>query len=180
MESESQIPSAAPIFRGATGSLSHRRHLAGRARQGVFDAGKFGERSAAGAHVVSGGSPPWMASADSDVDLYRKENWKAVQEWLQKDLIDPLTKEAEETSDPLVRNQLVLAAGLNSLLHTQLLSLVTTAAAPGGSHGPAGPRGLPEEELKQLLCLIGSASRYDKGHSIMEDKEHIQAWRWRR
>ena len=55
VESESQIPPAAPIFRAQTGPLPHRRHLAGRARQGVFDAGRFGERSAAGAHVVCGG-----------------------------------------------------------------------------------------------------------------------------
>ncbi len=84
-----------------------------------------------------------MASADSDADLYRKENWKAVQEWLQKDLIDPVTKEAKETPNALRRNQLVLAAGLISLAHTQLLSLTIAAAAPGGSHGPTGPRGYP-------------------------------------
>jgi hypothetical protein len=128
--------------------------------------------SAAGPRPVPASYPEalgaWMASADSDFDLYRSENWKAVQEWLQKDFIDPLTKEAEETPDALRRNQLVVAAGLNSLVHTQLLSLMTAAAAPGGSHGPAGPRGLPEEEMKQLLRLV------DRLRNVTKD---IQSWK---
>ncbi len=94
----------------------------------------------------------WKASADSDFELFGAEKWKAVQECLQKDLIDPLLKEAEETSDPHLRNQLVVVAGLNSLVHQQLLSLAA-AAAPGGARGPTGPRELPAEALKQVLAL---------------------------
>ena len=121
-----------------------------------------------------------MASADSDVDLDRKENWKAVQEWLQKDLIDPLTKEAEETLDALRRNQLVIAAGLNSLAHTQLLSLAIAAAAPGGSHGPTGPRGIPDEELKQLLRLVDRARNVTKDIQSWRTQSKSKLGRWRR
>ena len=84
----------------------------------------------------------WKASADSDFELDRPGKWKRVEECRQKDLIDPLLKQAEEATDPLLRNQLVLMASLSSLAHQQLLSLAT-AAAPGGAHGPTGPRSCP-------------------------------------
>ncbi len=110
------------------------------------------------------GSPPapatfaeavgaWKASAASDYELFRAEKWKTVQECLQRDLIDPLMKQADEATDPLLRNQMVVVASLNSIAHQQLLSLAAAAASPGGAKGPTEPRELPVEAFKQMLAL---------------------------
>ena len=128
------------------------------------------------AEVVS----TWLASLDSDCELFREEKWKAVKACLQKDLIDPVMKEAEETPDAVLRNQLVLLAISSSLAHTQLLSLAAAAAALSGSHGPTGPRGLPDEELKQLLRVVDRFGNLTKVIQSCRTKSKSKLARWGR
>ena len=109
----------------------------------------------------------WKASADSDFELFRAEKWKAVQECHQRDSIDPLLKQAQETPDLVLRNQLTLLATLNSIVHPQLLSLATAAASAGGPHGTVGVSELPSDAFKQVLAVV------DRIRDLTKD---IQSW----
>ena len=86
-------------------------------------------------------------------DALRSRSWDRAERLLQREVIEPLLKQAEETADPLERSLCIQLAGLSGTLHTQILRLATGAANPGGANGPRGPRGLPKEELQQILAL---------------------------
>jgi hypothetical protein len=87
-------------------------------------------------------------------DALMLRSWDRIERLLQKELIEPLLKQAEETTDPLEKSLGVQLAGLTGTLHTQLLRLATGAANSGGATGPRGPRGLPKEDLQQILALL--------------------------
>ncbi len=103
-----------------------------------------------------------MVEAVRDLNAYPKtasfdaltsRSWDRAERLLQREVIEPLLKQAEETADPLERSLCVQLAGLSGTLHTQMLRLATGAANPGGANGPRGPRGLPKEELQPILAL---------------------------
>jgi hypothetical protein len=87
-------------------------------------------------------------------DALTLRSWDRIERLLQKELIEPLLKQAEETADPLEKSLVVQLAGLTATLHTQLLRLATGAANSSGATGPRGPRGLPKEDLQQILALL--------------------------
>lgn len=87
-------------------------------------------------------------------DALMLRSWDRIERLLQKELIEPLLKQAEETADPLEKSLGVQLAGLTGPLHTRLLRLATGAANSGGATGPRGPRGLPKEDLQQILALL--------------------------
>jgi hypothetical protein len=86
-------------------------------------------------------------------DALTSRSWDLAERLLQREVIEPLLKQAEETTDPLERSLCVQLAGLSGTLHTLMLRLATGAASLGGATGPNGPRGLPKEELQQMLAL---------------------------
>jgi hypothetical protein len=117
------------------------------------------ERSALGPRP----EPETLVEAVRDLNAYPKtasfdaltsRSWDRAERLLQREVIEPLLKQAEETADPLERSLCVQLAGLSGTLHTQMLRLATGAANPGGANGPRGPRGLPKEELQQMLALL--------------------------
>ena len=123
-------------------------------RRGLFTAGLFGDRFAAGARDVCRGFPRMLR-------LLSRPGFRSVQgREVEAGAEVPAggmgrvdLERGAETPDALERNLLYLLASWNGALHPALLQLAHDVADRSGPDCGGVPRGLPEEQLKPLLAL---------------------------
>jgi hypothetical protein len=83
----------------------------------------------------------------------RRQIWQQYEQQLGQKLVEPLLWRAEESTDPLLRELLVMAANTSRLAHPQAAVIYERLAQSGRSLGSDAVMPLPVGDIKQLLAL---------------------------
>ena len=127
-------------------------------------------------NVPQGPDPPyghrlaeWVALQwEPNERTRRQQAWQRLQAAWERDVIQPLVRQAQEYADPADRALGIALADVSRIMHPQALLLATNYGNAIGNDGVRAKTLLPAEELKQTLALA------DRIRAIAEELRRCQ------
>lgn len=106
----------------------------------------------------------WRRAGSSSSDpLMRRLAWNDVRELHDRQILDPLAREALATADPIQRNMLSTLADLSRLLYPQILQLTERLSQAVGEKGAGAGNLVPKEDFQQLMAGVDRVLALQQG-----------------